>query len=203
MATNGRPRSNELKGLRQGKLTVLGYHGSSATKNGRVLKGTFWDVKCDCGTIDQMRTQNFVAKKAMSCFKCKSNGAPPSPNSKINALYAQYRTTAMQKNLCFNLEPDYFKSLILSKCAYCGRPPSNKVYYVRNGTKSEKPLLARHGIDRVDNLKGYVASNVKPCCIQCNKAKGQMTCEEFCAYLDALCAYRSTISGENTCDWII
>lgn len=38
-------------------------------------------------------------------------------------------------------------------------------------------------IDRVDNSKGYITSNVVPCCKFCNAAKGTSTVTEFMYWL--------------------
>lgn len=34
-------------------------------------------------------------------------------------------------------------------------------------------------IDIIDNNKGYIVDNIIPCCIVCNRAKGNMSLEEF------------------------
>ncbi len=56
--------------------------------------------------------------------------------------------------------------LIIQPCHYCGDAP--------------KPY---HGIDRVDNSRGYEIDNVVTCCKYCNSAKLDMTVEEFKAYI--------------------
>ena len=45
-----------------------------------------------------------------------------------------------------------------------------------------KPL-AYNGLDRVDNSRGYEPSNVVPCCRRCNRAKDDMSSQEFMKWL--------------------
>ena len=40
-------------------------------------------------------------------------------------------------------------------------------------------LRVYNGLDRVDSSKGYVMSNVQPCCTRCNYAKHTGTVDEF------------------------
>jgi 5-methylcytosine-specific restriction endonuclease McrA len=43
-----------------------------------------------------------------------------------------------------------------------------------------------HGIDRVDNTKGYTIENSRPCCFRCNQAKSSMTEQEFFDWIKAV-----------------
>jgi deferrochelatase/peroxidase EfeB len=36
-----------------------------------------------------------------------------------------------------------------------------------------------NGLDRVDNNRGYVFSNVVSCCFKCNQMKGKLSVQEF------------------------
>ena len=42
---------------------------------------------------------------------------------------------------------------------------------------------ASTALDRIDNNKGYIASNVVPCCRRCNVAKSDMTLREFVRWI--------------------
>jgi hypothetical protein len=54
--------------------------------------------------------------------------------------------------------------MFTSSCAYCNRQP-------------EAPLT--HGIDRVDNDKGYTPENTVASCARCNYMKHKYDCTSF------------------------
>lgn len=69
---------------------------------------------------------------------------------------------AKARGIPFTLTLDEFESLIWNKpCVYCGETPRG------------------YGIDRIDNNQGYHANNVIPCCIRCNRSKGDMSVIEW------------------------
>lgn len=62
----------------------------------------------------------------------------------------------------FQLTRVEFVDLETDYCFYCTAVP--------------KPI---HGIDRVDNTKGYVPGNVVTCCKRCNIAKNDQSMDDF------------------------
>lgn len=42
------------------------------------------------------------------------------------------------------------------------------------------------GIDRLNNDKGYTVENIVSCCSICNKAKSNLTMEEFLAWIERI-----------------
>lgn len=44
----------------------------------------------------------------------------------------------------------------------------------------------RFWIYRIDSTKGYVLSNVRPCCKVCNRAKGTLSLKEFLNWIQDL-----------------
>lgn len=79
---------------------------------------------------------------------------------------------ARKRGLEWTMSPVETYRLFIADCNYCGNP-------------SGWPTT-RNGIDRVDNLKGYHADNSVTCCTTCNSAKGQMSLEEFIAWIKRL-----------------
>ena len=45
---------------------------------------------------------------------------------------------------------------------------------------------AGHGLDRVDNNRGYTLNNVVPCCTMCNRMKSSLTMEEFLIHINKI-----------------
>ena len=83
----------------------------------------------------------------------------------LSQVYSQYKASANNRNLLFNLELSLVEQIILSDCYYCGNKPSNSVK-LRDGQ-----YYLYNGIDRIDNTKGYLPENVRPCCVDCNYMK--------------------------------
>lgn len=77
------------------------------------------------------------------------------------------------KNNCKNFAREWALSkiqafnIMLDDCHYCG---------------CEKAM----GIDRVDNNIGYTTANSVPCCLFCNRAKGQASTEDFLTKINAI-----------------
>ena len=84
----------------------------------------------------------------------------------------------------FELTKEDFRALTKSNCYYCGQPPS-QIVKAGNGVNGE---YLYSGIDRVNNDLGYAISNVRPCCKQCNIAKGILTEAEFYAWIRRVAA---------------
>lgn len=63
-----------------------------------------------------------------------------------------------------------FEHLTQGACHYCGVEPS-----------------PHNGIDKVDPTLGYVDGNMVSCCWICNRAKGNLTYDEFKAYMRRVC----------------
>lgn len=57
-----------------------------------------------------------------------------------------------------DLDEDFVSALIENGCAYCGA--SHQDFQI--------------GLDRIDNSKVHMASNVVPCCTDCNLTRGNM-----------------------------
>lgn len=76
-------------------------------------------------------------------------------------------------NIKFDLEYTDFEKLINGECYYCGDIKSNKLI-----KKNYKPFYY-NGIDRVNNEIGYTKENCVSCCEFCNKAKRNITVDEF------------------------
>lgn len=86
-------------------------------------------------------------------------------------LYSEYKYRAAHRNKVFDISKESFNRISQGECFYCGTP-FDKNY--------DGKLL--NGIDRWDNSKGYEDDNCVPSCWICNRAKGDLTIEEFQAW---------------------
>jgi len=70
--------------------------------------------------------------------------------------YSRYKNRALKKQLDFEMTPWDYDNIINKDCYLCGKRNDNS---------------HKNGIDRIDNNKGYLLDNVKPCCGECNYMK--------------------------------
>ena len=95
-----------------------------------------------------------------------------------NFIYLNYRSKARQRKREFAIPFEHFCALTQQECFYCGEPPSNKTRD-RNGGG----FFIYNGLDRVDPARGYTPDNVVPACIVCNRAKSDMSRDDFLAWV--------------------
>lgn len=167
-------------GERYGRLLVVSPAGTR--DHTRV-----WLCRCDCGTLKEVTWKQIQQNHARSCgclqreAREKSGGhnVLPPGESAFNQLFASYQKSARERGYEFHLTAADFRTLTQSDCYYCGAGPAIK-FHAAAGTNGD---YIGNGIDRIDNAQGYVLSNVRPCCKQCNIAKGVLTEADFLAWI--------------------
>lgn len=177
VVANGSPLRAELLGQRFGYLTVIA--NAERPSHRRRLHGTWWRVRCDCGTERVVTASDLSTGNTTSCGNHRRS--PPGTAGR-HAIFCQYRCNARTRGLDFQLSKEQFLTITSRNCTYCGAPPSNTARHTGGNSKPETIALSLYlynGIDRVDNTRGYVDGNCVPCCKQCNRAKTDMTVEEF------------------------
>lgn len=116
--------------------------------------------------------------KSCGCICLNSPNYKPHPDREWGRIQRIY----------LNNRPDFVLSLkqvqyICSlPCFYCGSPCCNELKGRRYRVSTGKVVLQYSGIDEVVHGKGHIVGNVLPCCIVCNKAKSDMSLEEWCRY---------------------
>lgn len=158
-----------------------------------VGKVVFWNCVClDCGKEYVVKGQNVRIGLSKQCVTCghkttrkKQTGINKSKcaeKSAMKYLFSFFKKSAKRRKYEFTLNPTQLKSLVTSNCHYCGIEPNNECFPMKNNGLSKENTqtsIMRHGIDRVDNDRGYVPDNVVSCCTMCNKAKHAYTKEQF------------------------
>jgi len=120
--------------------------------------------KCNLKLQENINWTTAAKKKwDYTCNTCR-NIARQNWEHTLKGRYIIYRRNAKKRGLEFSLSLYEFTDIILKPCYYCGK----------------KQLY--NGVDRVDNSKGYIKSNCKPCCTICNKMKGTLGEKEFTAH---------------------
>ena len=83
-------------------------------------------------------------------------------NHRERAAFNNCRKNARIRKYKFELTQNDVTEIINQACAYCGDAPN--------------PF---NGVDRKDNNIGYIKDNCVPCCFNCNRAKGELSVEQF------------------------
>jgi hypothetical protein len=171
----GLAKAEDLTGQRFGRLVALEY-----IRKSNKSPSVYWKCRCDCGNEKLISAKNLKCG-TMSCgcykkervlksrFLGKSIGA-------INSLIYVYKRSARNRSLEYNLTKELFLELTQKNCFYCGAIPNN---LHKCNKKMDAGDYIYNGIDRVDNSKGYIESNVVTCCYNCNKAKDVRNKEDF------------------------
>jgi hypothetical protein len=169
------PRRMNIIGEKFGELIVIEYNGT--------LDGvSWWKCLCSCGNVVSVRGTHLKRKKdSISSCGCieKIKKIEKHILAGIHNKYLQYKQSALKRNLSFELNEEQFKEITSKSCYYCNQIPKNKnkgYYY--------------NGIDRKNNFLGYIIENVVPCCETCNRAKLQMTEQDFLSWIDRVYAHQ-------------
>jgi hypothetical protein len=158
----------------------------------------------DCGRTltDMIRAKGKHDKPLRRCVPCyekllKQESERPERNRNFKAeaftnkhvIWNHYVKGAKKRGIPFTLSKTHFQELIVKPCFYCNYHKEGEV----------------HGIDRVDNQKGYIEENVVPCCETCNVLKGTQHPQEFIDKMQVIHQYKITnqpISPELVEKWI-
>jgi hypothetical protein len=176
-----RSKTNDFTGQKINSLTVLELVEVDRQGN------NIWLCKCDCGKFHKTKGSNLKWKKIASCG-CKRRDFARSlatlntgkirsdqKESLIVSRFKECLRQAILRGLSFEIDLDFFKSLIFKECFYCGEVGSK---IVKNKNKTPF-IITINGIDRVDSSIGYTKENCVPCCKYCNVGKGTMSKNHF------------------------
>lgn len=176
----------ELSGLRFGKWVVIDF---AYLKNQRA----FWTCKCDCGTFRVVAGNTLTKGGSQSCgctyMRYGPNGVTYHTDTEIipprmRSYYTSYKHNARIREYSFELNEIEFAYIVMQDCHYCGAKPSMR------SIRRCKPIVA-NGIDRVDNAIGYTRTNSVACCTACNRAKLQMSAQEYIDHCKKVSEYNA------------
>ena len=157
-------------------------------------------VNCkNCG-IEKRKTllQLQRAKKIMK-YGCQNCSNLHKGEAGLRTLLLIYKTSAKKQERKFLLTIEEFKILTTSSCHYCGSQPTliKCTNPYNENRKSHWGDYAYNGIDRVDNNEGYTLENCITCCYICNRAKNNMSYNEFINYTKRIYNYLTTKDNNN------
>ena len=187
---------NRYARKRKSRICKMCESNASAQNRKRYLKENtrpdkVWDPEYTkvCPNCEKEKKAEFFQRKPSEkdgygswCIKCEKVR-----KQKPRYKYTTLRRGAQKRNYEWNLTPEDTSGLLLSDCYYCGKPSVEGVKI--------------HGLDRIDNNKGYHLDNVVPCCEQCNIAKHANTKEDFIEMCKRV-AQRHTTYEKSNMEWI-
>lgn len=139
---------------------------------------------CDCGRYKIVLSYVLKRKKGpVTHCGCKNF----KPEKRYNRIFINYKKSAIDRNIEFNLTFDQICYLVSQPCHYCGIAYSNKSKTINYRCINKNNIdLLYNGIDRVNNNIGYEINNCVPCCKQCNSAKNILTQQEFINHINTI-----------------
>lgn len=179
-----------------GKVTVLEFShvetrkikpGKDGWKNTRNFY--YYKYLCECANVGITNKETLLSAKNYSCKACRgislgvrnkiSSKKYDDPiDAKCSVVYSNYKSRSKLKGISFELSFFDFKKLVLENCYYCDAKP-NMCRADRAKSRQGTSRIYFNGLDRIDNNQGYTKKNVSPCCEDCNKAKRDLSFEDF------------------------
>jgi 5-methylcytosine-specific restriction endonuclease McrA len=129
-----------------------------------------WLCKCDCGNEIWVFVKHLYSEQVRHCG-CKF--IEQHKNSAFKIVLRNYKKHAKARGYEFDLKDNEFAIMTQQTCHYCGKVPSTVCKNAKTGS------FTYNGIDRKDSLSGYSINNCVPCCMTCNRAKLDVTYNNF------------------------
>ena len=127
-----------------------------------------------CNNVVEIKNINIDTIKCIECYnKCKLSNKIRNPRDKVKAKLYNYKRSAKNRGLVFELTDEEVYKILQLSCNYCGIIDNDVL-----------------GIDRIDSNIGYTKKNSVPCCEQCNLMKHVRNQTEFIN----ICEHISTIN---------
>jgi len=179
----------DMIGKKFGKLTVI--KELSIKQANKYIQ---YECRCDCGNSYIAYGIHLRGGQNNSCG-CNRAITRRQKNRKYFIQKILYRNAIIGKSkklkLDYNIIFEQFIELINKPCFYCGLEHSNRCKdpYMNKQVDFEDHTVFYNGLDRIDSSKGYLIDNVVPCCKFCNRAKSDMTVDEFKTWLGRIYTY--------------
>lgn len=173
--------SGEVLKTRKGELTDWTFISESHSNPNTGRR--YVNARCKCGREKVICINNVRCGNSTCCGLSPCRGTERDKDVEVGykAILYVYKKHAKDRGFTFDLDYDYFKELTKGNCHYCGIEPI-QVYQLKNpktGKIRSGIPITYNGIDRVDSSKGYFNDNVVTCCKICNRAKSNLSLNDF------------------------
>lgn len=185
-----RTKYPDITGKMFGKWKVLEF--DKVVSYGKKKRtSTMWKCLCtSCNTmIQSLHRHALLSKNTTQCRTCAGiNSRKDIKHLCVNSVFLITQKNAESNDKKMNLTKKEVEKLIFSNCYYCGSPPTGEFHKTyKNGETSK---ILRNGIDRIDSNKGYIKSNVVPCCSTCNYMKNNLSQQVFLDHIEKIAEFQ-------------
>lgn len=151
------------------------------------VSGDNFRCRCHCGRIWVTCMGSLTSGLTTSC-RCTHQPCHTGSRGG-NRVLSVYRHRAKREKHEWSLGDAEFLTIVVKPCAYCGVEPQN----ISRDYRGRATDFKYSGIDRVDNSLGYTSENSVPCCIICNKAKRDLSKEDFLKWITRAGYYQMSL----------
>jgi len=152
-----------------------------------VGKNKVWICRCVCGT--EKTFWKFSAISHQETCGCGTDivGLTAKQRRSVLSRMNSYKSGAKSRGFSWELSYEQFVNITTKNCVYCNAAPKlwdcvSKAPSVMKDcphVNSSLYEIVFNGIDRVDSNDGYTVDNSVACCTACNRAKSDMSIDDF------------------------
>ena len=156
----------------------------------------YWECMCVCGKTITTTSRNL--RRGQKSCGCRSKSTRFSKtlstiDGVLSRIMYHYKQHAAHRKLSWELSREETLNLFRKRCYYCGGEGRQLPNYLIKLLPEEYKNFKINGIDRADNDIGYTIKNSTPCCSICNRAKLDLSKENFLSWIDELIKFRKSV----------
>ena len=110
----------------------------------------------------------------------------------LDAYFASCASDALRRGVSFDLSREFFESVVLRRCYYCGADPG-----ARLGSKA-LGIVHVSRLDRTATDRGFSPDNAAPICLACQTMKGEMTESGFMERIGLIHSHQNNGNDDDT-----
>jgi hypothetical protein len=182
-------RGNETFSVKEKDLLKYGEKVNTFTFLRTELVGKNKTLICACRCGAEKRFWKLSAIKRQETCGCGMDDVGLTAKQRRSMLSRMqgYKSGAKIRNFAWEITYEQFVKVATGNCFFCNAPPKvwdcvSNAPSVRKDCPNINPadyLIKFNGIDRLNSKLGYVMDNIVSCCVHCNRAKSDMTYNEF------------------------
>ena len=200
-------KNDKKIGEKFGRLLVLKFIGLKMRNHIKASNHKpipFYECRCECGTVcdisgySLLRSNN--GSKSCGCLRVENRKQTNTGRISTNRNSKGAQMTTIRDvwrcNYKDGISINDFITYSQMNCFYCNSPPSNKVNKIKGRKDTDyynSGWFCYNGLDRIDSKLNHTINNIVPCCFICNRAKGNMSVDEFKLWINKI--YNHTLNN--------